>query len=578
VLGLLGALVLPAAAAAAVPAGVTKGLDYLHAHECADGGFSYANTSGNALETPWVVLAIAAGGNSPARWKSGESSPIAFLKNTNLVTAAANSGNAPEYYAMCILAYRAANRTDLLSSAGSSQIDLVSKLESYQYGNSYYSPTVSSTLAAATETTAWAVLGLAAANRSGSAVSGAVTWLEDNPNTKSDEGAGGFGSQPDSQSSTTVTSLVIQALVRARVSASSAVVQNAAGFITTMQRSSGGFWDTDGGYANAPSTAWAIEGLRAAGVTKPVRDGRTFLTKLRQKNGSYYEFYDDIGDVMNATIQATIALTGKWLPITGGPRALTHFDPTITSGSVVPKNGARFPSATVLIKAAYHDNANGTGVKAKAVGVTVDGKSKTKAAHITASRLRLQLTKLAGGSHTFVITVRDWAGNSARIRRSFTVAIPTSGSSSTGGGTHAGSSSGSGTSSSGSGGHVHHTVTPTHKATIAPTQTTGSGITPTPTPSSSFPAALASPSSTASVTGRVAGSGGSGGGGHTAALVGTSLAVLLPLGFAGSWLMRRRLMGVMGGATRGETLPRGTSVWQRFWKSSGGPPTAGGGE
>ena len=78
------------------------------------------------------MLAIAAGGNNPARWQVDGLSPLTFLQDTNLAVSAANSGNAPEYYALCILAYRAANRTDLLTSAGSTQIDLVGKLESYQ--------------------------------------------------------------------------------------------------------------------------------------------------------------------------------------------------------------------------------------------------------------------------------------------------------------------------------------------------------------------------------------------------------------------------------------------------------------
>ena len=65
---------------------------------------------------------------------------------------------------------------------------------------------------------------------------------------------------------------------------------------------------------------------------------------------------------------------------------------------------------------------------------------------------------------------------------------------------------------------------------------------------------------------------------NTAAVVGTTLAALVPLGFFGSWLVRRRLVGVMDGATKGEILPREASVWQRFWKPSGGRPPAGGRE
>ena len=244
----------------------------------------------------------------------------------------------------------------------------------------------------------------------------------------------------------------MQALVAGQVAASDTVVQNAAGFIKSMQRSDGkshgGFQDTTLGYANAPSTAWAIEGLHAAAINPAgLAKGSpyTFLASLRQKNGSSYEFPGDLGDVMDATMQATIALSGKTLPIPHGPNVLTRFDPSFTTGSVVPKSGARFASRTVEIRAAYHDNVNGTGVDRKAVGVAVDGKSKTKAAHIYTTHLNLQLTKLSNGSHTFVITVHDWAGNAVRVERSFTVAVPTGGGS-TGGGTHpasTGSSSGS---------------------------------------------------------------------------------------------------------------------------------------
>ena len=349
-LALVIPLILPSAAAAAVPAGVTKGLDYLHTRQRTDGGFAYSSSHGNTSDTPWVMLAIAAGGNNPARWQVDGLSPLTFLQDTNLAVSAANSGNAPEYYALCILAYKAANRTDLLTSAGSAQIDLVGKLESYQVlPGGYYSPATPATTAASTETTAWAVLGLVAAHQSGPSVSAAVSWLEANPNTTSAYGVGGFGSQPNSQSSTTITSLVMQALVAGQVATSDTVVQNAASFIESMRHSDGGFWDTAGGYSNAPSTAWAIEGLHTAIIdpSKLSPSPYTFLASLRQKNGSSYEFRGDLGDVMNATIQATIALSGKTLgTINHGPNVLTRFDPSFTTGTVAPKNGARFAGRT----------------------------------------------------------------------------------------------------------------------------------------------------------------------------------------------------------------------------------------
>jgi hypothetical protein len=66
-LALVIPLILPSAAAAAVPTGVTKGLDYLHTRQRTDGGFAYSSSHGNTSDTPWVMLAIAAGGNNPAR-------------------------------------------------------------------------------------------------------------------------------------------------------------------------------------------------------------------------------------------------------------------------------------------------------------------------------------------------------------------------------------------------------------------------------------------------------------------------------------------------------------------------------
>ncbi len=585
-LALVIALLLPTAAAAAVPASVTKGLDWLHTRQRSDGGLSYTSSSGNPYDTPWTMLAIAAGNNGPSRWKVDGHSTVTFLQDTNLAAAATNSGNAPEYYALCILAYRAAGRTDLLTTAGSAQSDLISNLKSYQLTpDGYYSPAKPATPDSATETTAFAVLGLVAAHQSGPPLSDAVAWLKANGNSRSDLGAGGFGSSPVTQSSTTVTSLVVQALIAAegtKAGRADPVVQDATQFIETMQKGSGGgFEDTTQGFVNAPSTAWAIEGLNAAGLQPGQLNPSpyTFLKSLRRKNGSTYEFTGgDIGDVLNATTQATIALSGRTLPVTlaSSHNVATRFDPSFTSDSVVPKRGARFAGRTVEVQATYHDNANGTGINSAAVTVSVDGKSKTKAAHISASHLSLQVTKLKNGSHTFVIRIHDEAGNDAYTQHSFTIAVPASGGG-TGGGTHPGGTTGNSGSSTGSGTGTTVHSTPTPRATISPSRGVSPGVTLTPTPASSFPVSGLSPSPSASVTGQVAGSGGGGGGGgHTAAIVGTALAALVPLGFAASWIVRRNLMGAMAGASRGEILQGGSSVWQRFWKSGGSPPAHGG--
>jgi hypothetical protein len=292
---------------------------------------------------------------------------------------------------------------------------------------------------------------------------------------------------------------------------------------------------------------------------------------LLQKNGSYYESSGDIGDVMGTTSQASIALAGKALPIPPAGDVVTDFAPQF--GSVTPAAGARFATSTVLVRAAYQDNPNGTGIATSGIRITLDGAAKTKAASIQATRLTLKLTKLTNGSHTVVIAICDRAGNATRIQRKFTVAVPVASSSSSGeGDTH----SGSGGSSTGSGGSstsssaatVHHSASsPTPLATLTP------AVTLTPTPFSASSGGSASPSPGTSVTRRVAGASHSDGRGKMAAVVGTTLLVLLPLGFVGPWLVHRRLLGVMDSATWGEILPPRSSVWRRFWRSGGSPPS-----
>ena len=199
------------------------------------------------------------------------------------------------------------------------------------------------------------------------------------------------------------------------------------------------------------------------------------------------------------------------MPITLSHNVATRFDPSFVADSVVPKKGARFAGRTVEVRASYHDNTNGTGISTSTITVSVDGRSKTKAAHISASHLSLQLTKLANGSHTFIIRIHDRAGNDAQTQHSFTVAVPAGGGS-TGGGTHpgGGSSSGSSSGSSGSGSSGSGTTThatPTPKATISPSHGREPRRDPDAHAGELVPGQrLCQPSPSAPVSGQVAGS------------------------------------------------------------------------
>jgi len=582
---------------------VVKGLDWLHTRQRATGGFSYLSTSSSPYDTPWAMLAIAAGNNGPQRWKRAGKNPVNYLQSIDLTSAASTSDNVPKYYALCILAYHAAGRGDLVHSAGSTQIDLVAKLESYATLTSgYFSPVVGSTNRA-TETTAWAVLALTSENETGAVVNNAVSWLKTDavidPTDDQDPlwpSRGGFGLQPATEAHTSYTGLVLQALNAQGVANGDPVVQNAVDFLGRQQRSNAGFVETPGAdiaYASTPATSWAAEGLRASGVDPAdwVRvdhngarnDPYGYLIRRQKLNGSFNEYASDIGNVMFATMQSIIGLSTHTLPIrlTQGNDVTRHYDPWFRKGTVLPKNGTKFKVRTVTVKASYRDNTHGTGIRKASVRVRVDGASKTRAATITGSHLSLTLTKLKDGSHTVVFTIADHAGNGAHATRRFTVAVPTpspspppSNTPPGGGNTRPGGGTGGGT-----------VIVPTSRPTTAPSSSAtpaqstpptanipGTTLTPMPSATPTFPLTPA-PSPSATVAGVVVnGSRGQGGGGSGAAGVAAAIAALVTLACLGAFLVRRHLLDTMSGASRGYVLHEGGSAWQRFWKPAGTPP------
>jgi hypothetical protein len=508
------------------------------------------------------MLALAALDNDPALWQAAGHTPVRFLQVTDLAAAAASSGNAPAYYARCILAYRAADRLDLLSDAGSGHIDLVTSLESFQSAQGYFSAVPASSATAGTETTAWAVLALVAAKTAGAPLTTAVAWLQAPPATDGSGGGpnadAGFAAQPTAQSSVAATSLAVQALIAAGLPVSTAVVTNAVTYLKTMQSTTGGFPGLAGGSPDVAATAWAMEGLVAAGVEPGtvVSAGHSpsaFLASSLQKDGSY----GTAADAVATTAQAVIALAGRTLsvaPVSG--KLTTGLDPQF--GAIAPKSDARLVNTSLLVSVAYHDSPYGPGLAISGISVRLDGHDKTGAASIHATHLTLTLSRLKNGRHALVVSVPDLAGNVAVLHRWFTVAVPTAKAT-----THSSPSaspSPTPSSTATTGGHsasVSHnppsTPSPTPVTTLTPTAVSPSPSATAPTPS---PAAGRRPRHRKSAFRRAG----------AAAIMGASLAVLVPLGFVVPWLGRRRLMRVMEGATWGEILPANQRWWHGFFR------------
>ena len=108
-----------------------------------------------------------------------------------------------------------------------------------------------------------------------------------------------------------------------------AVVKRSLAYMRGAQNDDGGFGQSEGYPSNAQSTAWAIQGIVAAGKS-PARFGSktrsplAFLASLRGGNGSYRYSRSSAQTPVWVTAQAIAAVRGKALPLRPVPRARRH--------------------------------------------------------------------------------------------------------------------------------------------------------------------------------------------------------------------------------------------------------------
>ena len=231
--------------------------------------------------------------------------------------------------------------------------------------------------------------------------------------------------------------------------------------------------------------------------------------------------------------------------------------------SVSPKNGAKYKTHIVLIRATYTDHKGGTGINPSACRLYVDNKNRSRAADIGKYGLHLQLKNVPNGDHTYKIQLRDHAGNVKAIERKFVVALPTPMPTQT------------------------PTTRPTYFPTVSPDRVPHADddtravhhadadadavprrLTPyypydSPSTAAS-PIVTGSPIPSPSASASPAGAGGSGGGGSAAGFVGGTLLAMLPIGAVISYLLLHRREEVLGTASQGAVLAGGGSTWERF--------------
>jgi energy-coupling factor transport system substrate-specific component len=276
-------------------------LAFLAGAQNVDGGFGAARGQASSeLYSAWAAIGLAAAGRNPLTLRSGGHTVL------DAIRAEAGSLQGAGDLERTILALHACGvSTHSLGPAG----DPVGRLLGLRAGDGSF--------AHQSNLTAFAILALrAAGDRAGNAVvRSAARWLG-----RQQDGDGGFGFGTRGEGSDVDdTAAVVQALVAAGVRGRA--VARAAGYLVRAQSLDGGFPQQPGGASNAQSTAWAIQGLTAAGrdasrlTHAGSRSPVAYLRSLLAPDGSIRYSRTGSQTPVWVTAQALTGLAAKPLPI-----------------------------------------------------------------------------------------------------------------------------------------------------------------------------------------------------------------------------------------------------------------------
>jgi Prenyltransferase and squalene oxidase repeat len=257
------------AALAAAVALAGSPAQFLQAH-AANGAFAEPGGVANPSLTAWAVLGLrAAGVSAPGSLAYLQSQESTLVSTTDV--------------ALVVLAER---------SLGAASPGLLARLAAAEHPNGRIGETVNSTI--------WAVLAL---GRSPAATTRFVLARQ--------SGNGGFawnaGGQPDSNDTAAALELFRVAHV------TGAPLARAVSFLLGFQRHDGGFELAKGRGSDAQSTAWAIQGLVAAGRAPP-RSAFAYLARLKRADGSYRYSTQYVTTPVWVTAQVLAALARRPFP------------------------------------------------------------------------------------------------------------------------------------------------------------------------------------------------------------------------------------------------------------------------
>ncbi|HEY2055270.1 MAG TPA: prenyltransferase/squalene oxidase repeat-containing protein [Solirubrobacterales bacterium] len=296
-------------AEAAPKSGTEAAAAWLEGAQNSDGGWGEKAGAGSAQEmTGWAMLGLEAAGINPQDVTTGGNSPVAFLQG------AIAEVQSPGDLARTILALEGAG----IEPREFGGRNLVAALLAKRRKDGSYDGWPNST--------AYAVLALRSAGIAN--VADSVEWLRGVQNED-----GGWGDVPGAPSNADGTGAVLQVLTP-----SSQPAKRAVGYLRQVQQPGGGYRLGGNGALNTQSTAWAVEGLLAAGANPAEfkRGGKSALEYLEDNqagDGHYrYSSKSDQTPVW-VTGEVLVAAAKKYLPLEGPPRAPT---PKVPKPAVTP--------------------------------------------------------------------------------------------------------------------------------------------------------------------------------------------------------------------------------------------------
>ena len=286
----------------ATSSAISRGVTFLRGAQNADGGFGAARGQRSSeLYSAWAAMGLAAAGRNPLGVRRAGHSVLDAIRGE--AATLEDTGDVER----TILALHACG----LPASAFPGTSLVGRLRRARASDGSFGHLVNITAFAIF---ALRVAGSSADNR---VVGAAGRWLAAQQNRGGGFGFAGRGGGEDVDD----TAAALQGAIDASGQRAGALVARAVTYLRHAQNPDGGFPQQAGGQSNAQSTAWAVQGLVAAGVNvngvkrRGSRSPLGYLESLAAPDGSVRYSRTSAQTPVWVTAEALTALAGRSFPV-----------------------------------------------------------------------------------------------------------------------------------------------------------------------------------------------------------------------------------------------------------------------